>query len=142
MGIAAKKGEEDMTGTDNYGNQFDCRVCLGVDDYGDICLRCRYTNVVAPLSMMRNMGAHVPGVRQECWCRVPDGVSAWQQSARWFHENDANCNTCANLQRVPHQKCKFGMLQGVCMTTGNALTFHPDDWMGMSCYISRWSDAA
>jgi len=127
---------------DDYGAEFYHPWLTVVDDYGDVCITCRYTHRLRALSDMRNMGAHVPGVKTECWCSVPDGVAAWKQSARWFAENDANCNTCAHLQRVPHAKCFTGMLDGICRKTSQALRFHPEDWMGMACYESRWSNAA
>ena len=55
-----------------------------------------------------------------------------------FHESEANCNTCANLERVRHEKQASGFLMGVCKATGRSIEFHPDDPMHLECYVSRW----
>jgi len=54
-------------------------------------------------------------------------------------EMDRNCNTCADLERVKHKKDKLGFLYGICKhhQYTNTIKFHPDDYMGMRCYINR-----
>lgn len=64
-------------------------------------------------------------------------------------EHDANCNTCKHLERVP-QKSK-GLMVGICKSTPishpygfrdkGMILFHPDDFMGMECYESRYAEA-
>lgn len=54
-----------------------------------------------------------------------------------FDKSDRNCNTCKNLQREKHDKCKLGFLKGVCRSTGESIVFHPQDPMFKDCYIHR-----
>ena len=52
---------------------------------------------------------------------------------------DMNCNTCLDLERIKHDKDKLGFLYGKCKQHQyeNLIKFHPDDYMGMRCYINR-----
>lgn len=70
-----------------------------------------------------------------------------------FNENDANCNTCRHLIRVPsdkHRSKVAGLLYGRCagpmvaaahpyadrMLDG-VFPFAPSDWQGMPCWEPR-----
>jgi hypothetical protein len=69
-----------------------------------------------------------------------------------FHESEANCNTCSHLDRVKRPKNAAGFLYGRCKSQApqieaspyasravdGVMMFHPDDFMGMPCYSSRW----
>jgi hypothetical protein len=56
-------------------------------------------------------------------------------------EMDRNCNSCADLKRVPHPKDPHGFLQGCCMHNpfGHmfVMKFHPNDPMQMRCWRQR-----
>ena len=94
----------------------------------------------------------VPGVKSK-WriANTPEAKEHHRKSAIAFHESEANCNTCKFLERVPHPK-NSGFLYGKCSNSnkqverspyyksmnGDIMMFHPDDWMGMPCYASRW----
>jgi hypothetical protein len=69
---------------------------------------------------------------------------ATKEEARAFHESERNCNTCRDLQRVPHPKHPAGFLYGHCLHhpygTRWVMMFHPDDHLGMKCYTPRWQD--
>lgn len=126
-------------------------VC--VDDYGNACYQCDYTGRVT--SEIEMHGALVPGVKRKVpVSNTPEARSARKASAVAFHAMDANCNTCKHLVRVPHEKNSAGFLYGKCSNAsgcpdkspyasrqaGDVMLFHPDDWMGMPCYESRWEE--
>jgi hypothetical protein len=81
----------------------------------------------------------IPGVKQT---KQPT-----REEVEAFREWDANCNTCAFLQREPHTKNAAGFLYGICVNgtgsktpypmEGNLIKFHPDDHMGMECWTPR-----
>lgn len=72
-----------------------------------------------------------------------------KQSIKNFNEFERNCNTCANLNRVKHEKCSSGFLKGTCNGSkesdinyplrikNNIIEFHPHDHMSMKCYVPR-----
>ena len=70
---------------------------------------------------------------------TPEAKAAKRQNDQWFHESEANCNTCKLLERTKHEKRKDGFLLGNCTNTEKTLMFHPDDPMHMPCYVSRWT---
>ena len=55
------------------------------------------------------------------------------------NDMDMNCNACLNLQRIKHPKDPDGFLYGSCKLHPytNSIKFHPDDYMGMPCFINR-----
>jgi hypothetical protein len=75
-----------------------------------------------------------------------------KESRRAFDRSERNCNTCIHLQRIKHEKCLSGFLQGKCLSTpinhpyvdrfvsyGN-IVFHPNDPMHMECYEPRFPE--
>lgn len=62
-----------------------------------------------------------------------------------FNDVNMNCNACLKLQRVRHEKDKWGFLYGKCDSAepqiypinDGLIKFHPNDWMGMNCFINR-----
>jgi len=62
-----------------------------------------------------------------------------------LNDVNMNCNACLKLERVRHEKQKDGFLYGKCGSTeekfyprdDGLIKFHPDDWMGMKCFINR-----
>lgn len=124
-----------------------------VDDYGDAVYRCHYTEKIIWIDDVLWVGAHVPGVNASYpMANNEYAKELRKQTGIIFQENDANCNTCYYLKRVKHPKCSYGsgFLEGICenptqlylhpyKTEGDRIKFHPDDWMGMPCYVSRWS---
>ena len=55
------------------------------------------------------------------------------------NDMDMNCNNCINLIREKHSKDPGGFLYGKCKLHPyeNSIKFHPDDFMGMPCFINR-----
>lgn len=125
---------------------------LCTDDFGTLVFRCRYTDGLVWANQALVVGATIPGVKARYV--IADTSEARQQhrlSGISFHESEANCNTCAHLERVAHLK-NAGLLYGRCASPeavrqaspyfaramGDVMVFHPDDYMGMPCYKSRW----
>jgi len=62
-----------------------------------------------------------------------------------YNDINMNCNACLHLVRVKRKKDKLGFLYGRCQSTEETLyyseygyiKFHPNDWMGMWCFINR-----
>ena len=75
----------------------------------------------------------IPGVK---------GPPPTQEEARAFNEWDANCNTCRHLTRVPCEPRCGSPHDGICQLKQVPIRFHPDDWMGMSCWEARPPRAA
>ena len=130
-------------------------VC--VDDFGSNVYVCRYTKRLVWAEVARVVGAMLPGVKAHYVVEdTIEGRAEHKQSGIWFHESEANCNTCANLERVTRPK-NAGFLYGRCKsgkscnatdspytdrTRGEVICFHPDDPMHMPCYESRWAVTA
>ena len=111
---------------------------LCVDDYGNEVHTCRYTKKPVSVADGVIVGANIPGVKAAyLMATTTEAKEAKKQSDIWFHESEANCNTCKNLVRLKHAKRKDGALLGKCQH--GAQRFHPDDPMHMPCYVSRWS---
>jgi hypothetical protein len=84
---------------------------------------------------------------------TPEARAAKKRSEIDFHACEANCNTCSHLQRVVRPKNRAFLLYGQCTNPntqkhlspyasrfeGDVMVFHPDDHMGMPCYVSRWA---
>jgi hypothetical protein len=86
-----------------------------------------------------------------------DSKEDYLTEVAYFEENDANCNTCKFLKRIPHEKSIFGFLKGICTKPSNILdkksyygrffisedtkelniSFHPDDAMLNNCWETR-----
>lgn len=126
-----------------------------VDDFGDIVLaRCRYTGELFDASTGIIRGPTIPNVAV-AYLDGPNSAKLHAENVALFHENDANCNTCRNLERVKHPKEPSGFLYGRCSspvgkpsaspyadrTHNGVMIFHPDDPMLMPCYESRWGRA-
>lgn len=71
-----------------------------------------------------------------------------KESAAAFNEIDANCNTCVQFHRLPHQREPARFLRGEChkaprshplmyRRSGNEFWVHPADFMGMGCWEPR-----
>lgn len=81
--------------------------------------------------------SYYPGVKGT-WA-VPVEYDAKREVAA-FVENDANCNTCRHLIRIPHEKQHPARLHvGMCghQPYKPLIQFHPDDCMGMRCWEGR-----
>ena len=123
-------------------------VC--VDDFGMSVYVCHYTQKIVWADNVVFVGAEIPGVKAK-YVMSKAAQEARVYSAKAFHESEANCNTCAHLMRVKHQKDRAGFLRGVCGNgksqwdaspyathiDGNVMRFHPDDPMHMPCYLPR-----
>lgn len=128
-------------------------ICICVDDYGDQVYRCHWTGKPVALRDAKWTGSIVPGVRRVSYPAAPGYESIKKQSDIWFHESEQNCNTCKHLERVKRDKIPSGFLYGKCLNKvaffeahpyknsidRDVMMFHPDDYMGMPCYASRWS---
>lgn len=125
---------------------------LCVDNFGDGIYLCHHTNNIVHADDAVIVGAIVPSVNAKYVVLRGIGELAHKQSAQWFHESEANCNTCKHLVRVVHKKSKDGFLYGKCNSktqdielhqyrgewVGDIMKFHPHDPMHMSCYDSRF----
>ena len=121
-------------------------VC--VDDYGEAVFRGHYSGELVRASQAVYVGPVIPQAPL-CYVDGPNGRAARAKSVRAFDENEANCNTCRHLIRLPGSKGVSGLLRGRCAGTadwswhpypadrGGVMRFAPDDWMGMACYEQR-----
>lgn len=109
---------------------------LVTDDFGDQVHACHFTGRPTWPSDAVIVGATIPGVKAR-YVMHKEAVAEQRQSAVWFHESEANCNTCASLTRKKHEKRKDGKLEGTCPK--GAQEFHPEDPLHMPCYTSRWA---
>lgn len=126
-----------------------------VDDFGVAVYRCHYTSELVWADAAAFVGATMPGVRAR-YVVSPGPIPLARHKAQGilFHESEANCNTCSDLERVKHAKARDGLMRGKCRNPhsqqeanpyhnrfdGQVMVFHPDDWMGMPCYNSRWGN--
>lgn len=118
-------------------------VC--VDDFGSMVFICQYTKALVWIENAIFIGSCMPNVHGTCVC-APDAMEAFKASKAAFNENDANCNTCKHLQRVPHEKSRGGFLYGKCgkgivehqyPVKDGIIMFHPDDPMLRECWSPR-----
>lgn len=114
---------------------------------GEPTYRCHWTGEMVKESEMILTPPILPQVLGK-HPAAPGYEPARRRSYIDFCEMDANCNTCQNLDRVPHEKQKGGMLFGRCKSVpinhpypilDGVMTFHPEDFMGMECYESRFA---
>lgn len=96
---------------------------------------CQYSGLKVKLSDAIFLGPCTPQVNGTYVCH-PTATPEFRKSKRAFDAHEANCNTCEHLERIPHEKCKSGLLLGRCHLQSE-LKFHPDDYMGMLCYKQR-----
>lgn len=111
---------------------------IATDDYGSSVYKCQYSGRFVSAGSGIFIGACLPNVSGTYVC-APDSMPEFKQSKANFDEMDANCNTCANLERVSHPKIKGGFLRGKCKKQKTMFNpqFHPDDYMGMPCWEAR-----
>lgn len=115
---------------------------LFIDDFGTGWYSCRYTKEIIPATEGTTIGSTVPNVKvQYVMKNTEEAKALHKQSQVIFHESEANCNTCLNLERVKHTKCKFSFVQAKCRIKPEAgiMKIHPEDPMKMQCYVSRFS---
>lgn len=119
------------------------------DDFGNEVYIGHWTGKIVASTDARYFGAIIPQAN----CRYIDlrdeGLLARKESYRTFCDSEQNCNTCRHLKRVPHKKNAHSLMAGICLSApvnhpyrvgkNNEILFHPDDWMGMQCYESRWA---
>jgi hypothetical protein len=120
-----------------------------------VTYRCYWTGEPVYASREISTGAILPQVKTKYLV----GGLGWEEkkrkSYRLFADSEGNCNTCKHLRRIPHKKTKSDFVQGDCASPNPSwdkhpyvnrfsayghMIFHPDDWMGMPCYESRWED--
>lgn len=121
------------------------------DDDGAWVYRCHYSGAEVRFGEHIFIGPVAPQTRGAYVCHPVSGPPAFRVSRRDFDETEANCNTCAHLQRVQHEPNRAGLLYGRCsvledrrmhpyasrITDDGTFPFHPDDWMGMPCHKPR-----
>lgn len=62
-----------------------------------------------------------------------------------YNDINMNCNACLSLVRVKRPKDKLGFMYGRCdsleetpyQSDYGIKKFHPNDWMGMPCFVNR-----
>jgi hypothetical protein len=123
--------------------------------FGVAAYRCHYTQAIIFEDYAVKVGPIMPnlpsGEGQRLIANTDAAKAAHKQSIRWFHESEANCNTCMDLERVPHEKRKGdSFLYGKCKNPEQAkppypqrdgvMMFPPDDPMHMPCYQPRWTE--
>lgn len=111
---------------------------IATDDHGNQVYPCHFTGRPTWPEDAVIVGGTIPNAKAR-YVMHRDSKQEQRQSAIWFHESEANCNTCASLTRTKHAKRKDGMLEGTCPK--GERVFHPDDPMDMPCYTSRWAKA-
>jgi hypothetical protein len=120
------------------------------DDYGESVYRCYYTDVIVWASSAELWPSPIPQCKAKYVVKTSDSAKIkHKENFAAFNENDANCNTCVNLIREEHEKCKAGFLYGICAKGNETQTpyyddsaifkFHPGDHMGMKCWRPRVS---
>ena len=142
-----------MSADDKFGHDVGCgekgswmtRLC--VSDYGAEVYPCRFTGKPVHSDNCRIVGPMIPQASGVRYVASLDSKAEEKASRRDFDENEANCNTCRHLQRVPSRKGVSGLLYGKCLSTphdshpygmeNGIMSFAPDDWMGMPCWEPR-----
>ncbi len=111
-------------------------------------MKCCYTGVELTEETMVTVGPILPNIShlKLKFYLHKDAMPLHKQSIKWFHESEANCNTCKHLERIKHAKDKAGFLYGKCKVESSEsqlykrddmLMFHPEDPMHMNCYEVR-----
>jgi hypothetical protein len=117
-------------------NQHKC-----TDDYGDVWYSCIYTGILTHCDNCTKSGSLIPGVKVNYFIsKSPESLVLHKQNQVSFHESEASCNTCTNLNRLPHPKNKFGFVEGSCLVgrIKGKMQIHPEDPMHIPCYVSRF----
>jgi len=105
--------------------------------------RCAYTGAEFDYSDGIILGPVIPQAPASFLC-APGADVARRESVRLFQDTvDMNCNTCAKLERLPHNNA--ALMPGRCKAIpvehpyhrGEFFLFHPEDCMGMECHTSR-----
>ncbi len=112
---------------------------LGQDDFGFAFYKCQYTGKVVQQPNHIFLGAVLPQVSGSYVCD-PGATPFRRAASQQLAELDQNCNTCRNLERLPHEKQHpAATLTGKCLNQPYkpVVRFHPEDWMGMSCWQAR-----
>ncbi len=120
-----------------------------VDDFGVEVYRCRYDTGWVWADNCVVVGSTIPGLKV-AYVMAPtvEAIRRHKQQGIWFHENEANCNTCAHLRRMKHDKSPQGFVHAGCDNPEGRVELrqfedktmiHPDDPMHMPCYVSRWA---
>lgn len=110
---------------------------------------CPYTKKKVKLDDSIFLGPVLPNLpKGSCFVCAKDAMPAFRESRKEFDKIEQNCNTCRNFKRLPHDK-KHGFLKGECDKAedhpmiynrkGAVFWIHPNDWMGMDCYESRYA---
>lgn len=121
-----------------------------MDDYGDLWTTGHYTGVFASVVDMVKVYSYYPYYNFFNY-DIKDHKEAKQQSYIAFTDMDRNCNTCIHLKRIKHKNEAHGPLYGECTQlveskyscnpvkhNDNKISFYAGDWMGMTCYKSRF----
>jgi hypothetical protein len=118
-------------------------VC--VDDFGDMVFVCQYTGVFVAAGEAIFIGPVMPNVNGTYVCAT-DAMPVFRAQKTSFNELDANCNMCRHLERAQRPKNIGGFLFGRCAkgidpklysTVDGLNQFHPEDYMGMTCWEAR-----
>lgn len=112
---------------------------VATDDYGNMALcECRLTGEVFEASAGIVHGSYM-AQGSSAWLDGPNSEALFDAEIAAFHENERNCNTCRDLERMPRASATHPaeVHKGRCRMSGYAIMFHPDDWMGMRCWIPR-----
>ncbi len=120
-----------------------------VDDFGTCFFRCQFTGALVSAMDAIPVGSRLPGLKARSFIAPGEEArKAWRREGLRFHESEANCNTCASLDRIPSKE-RDGFLLGACANPGGrpdlipysgpagTIKFHPDDPMHMPCYVAR-----
>lgn len=118
-----------------------------IDDYGTGQYVCHYTHRLVSADEAVIVGTPLPGVKVQ-FVIAKDAMPLHKESARLFHESEANCNMCRHLVRTAHPKyhvIRFGSrdlsfrnpLLGTCGRSGERLKIHPEDPMHKGCWEAR-----
>lgn len=118
-----------------------------VDNFGNEVFICEYTSKPVSIGAHIFIGPCIPQLSGTYVC-APDAMHDFRESKRNFDACEANCNTCSNFARLPHAKGRGRFLRGKCdraptehallyMRKGQEFWVHPEDSMGMECYVPR-----
>ena len=115
---------------------------LCVDDYGNEVFRCQFTGLTVHADDFIALGPFIDCGAVTYVCH-PTAMSAYKAARREFDEFEANCNTCKNLIRLPHES-RAGSIRGTCQKLKRKNNFvsieffvHPGDPMFMQCWEAR-----
>lgn len=111
------------------------------DDYGSSVYRCHWTGQIVWAEQAVITGGYMPNAKRK-FIAAPGYEAARKCEYQAFADNDRNCNTCRNLERIKQPRDPFGSQRGRCKLIippeSDLIKFYPDDPMHMSCYESRF----